>query len=133
MSELTVDIITAESSLLVGAPASSIVAPGVQGAFEVLPGHTTFLTELETGPVTVEGPEGTQRFVVSGGFAEVMIGHVRILADHANAVAAIDAAQVDQDLKAVTAELEGADPFAAETEALRKRLKFLEVQRSLLS
>ena len=132
MNELTIDIITAESSLLVGAPASSVVAPGIQGAFEVLPGHTTFLTELETGSVTVEGPEGTQRFAVSGGFAEVMTGHVRILADQARAAGDIEAAAIEQGVKDVQAQLEGADPLAAETVELRKRLKFLEVQRTLL-
>ncbi len=131
MSELTVDIITAEQSLLVDAKASSVSAPGVQGAFEVLPQHTTFLTELEPGAVTVEGAEGTQRFVISGGFAEVMLGHVRILADQASVAESGDGAGLEGALQEITAQLETADPYSSEAKELRKRQKYIEIQRQL--
>lgn len=131
MNELTIDIITAESSLLVGAAASSVTAPGVEGTFEVLPGHTTFLTELEVGPVTVAGPEGPQRFVVSGGFAEVMQGHIRILADEARAVTDLDPAALTQQLEELQAALEATDPFSKEAAQLRVRIRYLQTQEAL--
>ena len=49
MADLTVDIITAEAGLVEGAAATSLVAPSIAGEFEVLPGHTTLLTELDSG------------------------------------------------------------------------------------
>ncbi len=133
MENLTIDIITAESSLLVGVKADSVTAPGIEGTFQVLPGHTTFLTELDTGPVTVEGAEGTKQFVVSGGFAEVMQGHVRILADQAEAFTDLDATQIDETLKKVEVQLSEAEPLSAEADLLRVRQKFLTMQRELCS
>lgn len=132
MSELTVDIITAEKSLVEGAPADSLVAPGVAGAFEVLPGHTTLLTGLEPGRVTINGPEGSLNFVISGGFAEVMLGHVRILADKAEAGSDLrreDVQQALSDLEAQQAEL---DPFSEAAEALQLDQRYLEAQQDLL-
>ena len=132
MNDLSIDIITAESSLLVGVAASSVTAPGVQGTFEVLPEHTTFLTELETGPVVVAGPEGLQRFAISGGFCEVMSGHVRILADQAKAASELDATTLKQELTELTTQLEATDPFSSEAETLRQKQHYLQVQRDLL-
>ena len=132
MSELNVDIITAEKSLVEGRSASSLTAPGIEGEFEVLPGHTTFLTELNPGPLLLSGSDGPQRFVVSGGFAEVMQGHVRILADQAEPVEALKLDQVQAALKDVTERLAAADPYSAEAETLRAKQRYLEIQQDLL-
>ena len=131
MSELTVDIITAEKSLVEGASADSLLAPGVEGEFEVLPGHTTLLTGLEPGRVTIKGPQGTLNFAISGGFAEVMLGHVRILADKASAAADIRADEVRQALSALEAQQAEADPFSGEADMLRQTRRYLEVQEAL--
>lgn len=128
MSQLTVDIISAECAFLEGKGAASVTAPGINGEFQVLPEHTTFLTELEPGPVVLEGPSGSQSFVVSGGFAEVAEDHVRILADEATAVSSIDLGNVKQALEAVETELTAADPYSYDSEALRKRQGYLQAQ-----
>lgn len=133
MDSLTVDIITAERSLVVGAQANSLIAPGIKGEFEVLPGHTTFLTTLEPGRVVLSGTKGEQRFVVNGGFAEVMQGHIRILADRVAVIDELDRAIIDKclaDLEARAAEL---DPCSDEAEALATQRRFLEIQKDLIS
>jgi F-type H+-transporting ATPase subunit epsilon len=61
--------------------ALSVVGPGVEGEFGILPGHTPFLTALQRGTVVVTTPEGEQRFRITGGFTEVRDDRVVILAD----------------------------------------------------
>lgn len=61
--------------------ASSVVAPGAEGQFGILPGHTPFLTTLVAEQVVVETAEGEKRFRIAGGFCEVRDDRVVVLAD----------------------------------------------------
>jgi len=132
MSELSVDIITAEKSLVEGLTASSLTAPGIEGEFEILPGHTTFLTALKPGPLLLLGTAGPQSFVVSGGFAEVMQGHVRILADQAELISALKLDQIQTALQEATERLAAVDPYSPEAETLRAQQRYLEMQQDLI-
>ena len=60
-----------------------VVAPGVEGDFGVLAGHTPFMTVLKLGEVVVLN--GTERrvFEIQGGFADVTPAGLTILAEHA--------------------------------------------------
>jgi F-type H+-transporting ATPase subunit epsilon len=74
---------------------SAIIAPGEEGYFGVLPGHTPFLASLRTGAIKVEITLSGQEqrvlyFATSGGFAEVLPGSVRILAETAEPASEID-------------------------------------------
>jgi F-type H+-transporting ATPase subunit epsilon len=74
---------------------SAMVAPGEEGYFGVLPGHTPLLTSLQTGYLKVEqnvsGEEGHMLyFAISGGFAEVLPNGVKIFAETAEAASEID-------------------------------------------
>ncbi len=131
MSQLTVDIVTAKHPFLEGVTAASVTLPGTKGTLQILPQHTTFLTSLEVGPVILEGTEGTGRFVVAGGFAEVAADHVRILADQAIAAEGIDSATLSERLQAIAEKLDQADPYSNEAESLRSQQRFLELQREL--
>lgn len=75
---------------------TAIVAPGEEGYFGVLPGHTPFLTSLKIGDVKIEMGDKTKHFAVSGGFAEVYSGGVRILAETAEEASEIDADRAKQ-------------------------------------
>jgi F-type H+-transporting ATPase subunit epsilon len=84
---------------------SAIVAPGEEGYFGVLPGHTPLLTSLQTGYLKVEqNPDLFSKeikdgrgeetrvlyFAISGGFSEVLPNGVKIFAETAEAAAEID-------------------------------------------
>ncbi|MEK7727446.1 MAG: F0F1 ATP synthase subunit epsilon [candidate division KSB1 bacterium] len=75
---------------------TAIVAPGEEGYFGVLPGHTPFLTSLKIGDMKIEMGDKTKHFAISGGFAEVYSGGVRILAETAEEASEIDAERAKQ-------------------------------------
>jgi F-type H+-transporting ATPase subunit epsilon len=77
---IRLEIVTPEASVL-NEDVDEVVAPGAMGQFDVLPGHTTLLAELEKGAVTYVKDGQSKSVVITGGFAEVREDHVTILAD----------------------------------------------------
>lgn len=76
--------------LIVSEEVEEVVAPGVEGYFGVLPGHTPFLTSLQSGEVSYRGGRGERYLAVTGGFAEVRADRVVVLADSAERPEEID-------------------------------------------
>jgi F-type H+-transporting ATPase subunit epsilon len=70
-----------------------VIAPGSEGEFGVLPGHTPFLTTLKVGMLSYR--EGTQwhHLAVDWGYAEVGPNRVVILAEGADRSSEIDLAE----------------------------------------
>ena len=81
--ELKLEVVTPDKAV-VSDTAKMVVAPGAYGEFGVLPGHTTFLTTLQTGMIRYQEQGGNERVVfVNGGFVEVMQDTVTVLAESA--------------------------------------------------
>ena len=73
------EIITPEK-VLVSEDIDFFEAPGLDGEFQILDGHTPFLTGLKIGPV-IHSKNGKKTFIsISGGFCEVMPHKTVILA-----------------------------------------------------
>ena len=89
MAQLQVDIITPDRRVYSEA-AKAIRAPGYEGYFGVLPGHTPFVVVLKIGEIKVEENGKTIYFSTSGGFAEVFPDKVSILAETAEAAQSVD-------------------------------------------
>ncbi len=80
---LMLEVVTPDKSV-VSEEARIVVAPGIFGQFGVLPGHTTFLTTLKIGMIRYKDQSDNERIVfVNGGFAEVMLNTVTVLAESA--------------------------------------------------
>jgi F-type H+-transporting ATPase subunit epsilon len=78
---LTLEIISPEK-LLVSKPVDMVVIPGTEGDLGILPGHSKLITSLRGGLVDLyENNAITDRFFVSGGFAEVTEDRCSVLAD----------------------------------------------------
>lgn len=91
MAEIQLNIVTPEKTVYEGA-VQRVRAPGSEGSFGVLPGHTPLLAALQTGEVSLVEADGTSmRLAASGGFAEVRPDRVIILAETAEAAEQIDA------------------------------------------
>jgi F-type H+-transporting ATPase subunit epsilon len=60
---------------------TSVQIPGADGDMTAMAGHSPVITTLRPGVLTVEGPEGTSEYVVTGGFAEITAEGVSVLAE----------------------------------------------------
>ncbi len=106
---IRLEVVTPERSV-VSADAQMVVAPGIQGEFGVLVGHTPFLTTLKTGIVRYTDSGGQEHFVfVSGGFAEALPDKVTILAESAEISDEIDLTRAKAALERARKRLEEAN------------------------
>ena len=102
------EIITPEK-VLVSGDTDSIEAPGVDGEFQILAGHTPFLTGLTTGPVIFH-KSGKKTFVsISGGFCEIQPQKTIVLAHTAELSHEIDKARAEEAKKRAQTRLESKD------------------------
>ena len=96
---VNLEVVTPDKSV-VSDQAQIVVAPGAYGEFGVLPGHTTFLTTLRVGMIRYKDQAGNERIVfVNGGFAEVMLNTVTVLAESAERRRDIDVERARAALK----------------------------------
>lgn len=89
MKTYLLEIVTPERKVF-SERVNAIIAPGEEGYFGVMPGHTPFLTSLKIGDVKIEIGDKTKHYAISGGFAEVYSGGVRVLAETAEEASEID-------------------------------------------
>lgn len=61
--------------------AESIVLPGSEGDFGVLPNHERFLTPLREGEVEIRTASETRNATIASGFADVTGTEVTVLVD----------------------------------------------------
>ncbi|MCP4683685.1 MAG: F0F1 ATP synthase subunit epsilon [Desulfobacterales bacterium] len=80
---IKLEIVTPDR-IVVDEDAQIVMAPGTDGEFGVLSGHTPFLTSLQIGTVQYTDAGGNEHSVfVSGGFTEALPDKVTVLAESA--------------------------------------------------
>jgi len=81
--------------LLVSEEVQYVVIPGAEGEMTVMVNHAPVMTTIKPGVVTVRPVTGEdERYVVFGGFADILPEGCTLLAESAVAVADIDRADV---------------------------------------
>lgn len=86
--------------LLLSATVTGVVIPGMDGEMTVMAHHAPTMTTIKPGVVTVVTAEGrSDRYVVFGGFADILPEGCTLLAESAVAVADIDRADLAQRLQ----------------------------------
>ncbi|RWO92405.1 F0F1 ATP synthase subunit epsilon [Mesorhizobium sp.] len=81
--------------LLVSEQVESVVIPGAEGEMTVMAHHAPVMTTIKPGVVTVKTAEGkAERYVVFGGFADIVPAGCTLLAESAVAVGDIDRADL---------------------------------------
>lgn len=73
-----------------------VIAPGSEGEFGVLPGHTPFLTTLKVGMLSYREGADWHHLAVDWGYAEVGADRVIVLAEGADRAAEIDISEARQ-------------------------------------
>lgn len=81
---LTVSVISPERVLFEG-QATSVVAPAFDGEVGILTSHAPMMTLLGKGTLRLVSGGATERFVVEGGFLQVVDDQVRVVTEHARA------------------------------------------------
>jgi F-type H+-transporting ATPase subunit epsilon len=64
------DLVSPERRLL-STQATAVRIPGAAGDLTAMPNHAPLITTLRPGVLTVETEQGSEEFVVTGGFAEI--------------------------------------------------------------
>ncbi|MDR3504797.1 MAG: ATP synthase F1 subunit epsilon [Acidocella sp.] len=106
---IALEIISPEK-LLLARDVDMVVIPGTEGDIGVLPGHSKLITGLRGGLVDIyEKDQVTDRFFVSGGFAEITESHIAVLADEIVRQADLDPAKAADALAKAKAAYEAAD------------------------
>ncbi len=83
--------------LLVSELVESVVIPGTEGEMTVMANHAPVMATIKPGVVTVKTVSGAeQRYVVFGGFADILPDVCTLLAESAVAVADINKTDLDR-------------------------------------
>ena len=82
--------------LLVREPVEEAQVPLVNGYIGVLPGHSPLLGEVGTGDLAYVAQGRRRHMAVTGGWAEVLSGRVRVLADSAERADEIDVERAEE-------------------------------------
>ncbi|HKA15359.1 MAG TPA: ATP synthase F1 subunit epsilon [Myxococcota bacterium] len=114
----------------------SVVLPGSEGNFGVLPGHERFLSALRIGEVQIKTGAQTLYAAASDGFAEISGDHVTVLVDSCELAGDIDTARAElssqraeQGLAALDRDAEAAREAEFEAALARARNRIAVAQR----
>lgn len=95
----TFELVSPEK-LLVSAEVSEVIVPGSEGEMTIMAKHAPVMTSIKPGVVTVKTAEGsTDRYVVFGGFADILPDTCTLLAEEAVSVADIDREDLAQKIQ----------------------------------
>jgi F-type H+-transporting ATPase subunit epsilon len=106
---ISLEIISPEK-LLLSRPVDMVVIPGTEGDLGILPGHAKLITGLRGGLVDIyENNKITDRFFISGGFAEVSEERCSVLADDITRRSDLDPQKAQAALEAAKAAYDTTD------------------------
>ena len=110
---------------------AEVQIPGADGDLTAMPGHAPVITTLRPGVLKVNGPEGAQDFLVTGGFAEVNSEGTSILAEKATPVA--DAKVADLEPMIEAAQTAASEATGALRDMADKQLADLQALRDAIA
>ncbi len=110
-----------------------VIAPGSEGEFGVLPGHTPFLTTLKVGMLSYREGNEWHHLAVDWGYAEVGPDRVIILAEGADRASEIDISEAklakERAEKTLGEKLEQQDYEKARIELMRAMIRIQVAER----
>ncbi len=115
--------------LLLSEEVEAVVLPGSEGEMTVMADHAPLMSTIKPGIVTVKPVSGgEQRFVVFGGFVDVLPENCTLLAESAVTAGEFDKADLQRRIEAARADVENAqgDEQRTRLETLLFQLAHLE-------
>ncbi len=99
--------IVSPERLLLSEKVSEVVIPATEGEMTVMANHAPTMTTIRPGIVTVKAIDGkVTRYVVFGGFADILPTGCTLLAESAVPADEIDRVAIDKRIEAAKAELQ---------------------------
>jgi F-type H+-transporting ATPase subunit epsilon len=117
--------------LLMSQEAEEVVVPGSEGYFTVMKGHAPYMSTMRPGVVEVKLGGQNDRIFVRGGFADVSVGGLTILAEQAIPLAEVDSAMLAEEVKNAEEDVADAKDGAAKDAAALRLQQLKEVQSAL--
>ena len=104
--------------LLVSEKVESVIIPGTEGEMTVMANHAPVMTTIKPGIVTVNPVSGgAERYVVFGGFADILPTGCTLLAESAVHVDNIDKGDIARRIQIAREDLDNAKDHATRTKA----------------
>jgi len=120
--------------LLVSEEVQSVVIPGAEGEMTVLAKHAPVMTTIKPGVVTVKSASGQEeRYVVFGGFADILPSGCTLLAESATSVKDIDRAELTRRIQEAREDVADAKDDEAKTRAEAFLAQLTTLEGALLS
>ncbi|HEY5816858.1 MAG TPA: F0F1 ATP synthase subunit epsilon [Mesorhizobium sp.] len=117
MAAFKFDLVSPER-LLISEEVEAVVIPGAEGEMTVMANHAPVMTTIKPGVVTVKAIEGgDQRYVVFGGFADILPGGCTLLAESAVEVRDIDRDDLSRRIQDAREDVTDAKDEATKTRA----------------
>ena len=130
MAALTLEIVTPERRVAT-LQADEVRAPGVLGGFGIRKDHTPFMSQLQSGRLTVVDGSREVNYAIGGGFLQVADNKVMVLADSAEEREEIDVERARRAFTEGTERLrslaEGDESYPGEAARVRRATARLEV------
>jgi len=125
--------LVAPERLLTSGEVDQVVVPGAEGYFTVLKGHAPMMSTLRPGVVDVTPAGGgtVDRIFVRGGFADVDVDGLTILAEQAIPLAEVDSDVLAQEVANAEEDVADAKDDAARAAAELRLNQLKEVQTAL--
>jgi F-type H+-transporting ATPase subunit epsilon len=106
-TSLELEIVTPEG-LLLREPVDEVIAPGEEGFFGVLPGHTPLLATLGMGELSYRRGTAWHRLTCFSGWCEVLPDRVSVLADIGERAEDIDLGRAEDAMRRASERLKQA-------------------------
>jgi len=78
----------------------SVVLPGKEGEFGVLPGHSSLVSTLNVGVIVIEKVDSTEAIAINWGYVKVDEKSVDVLVDGAIMLTSIEDSQIAKNIQA---------------------------------
>jgi len=118
--------------LLVSEKIESVVIPATEGEMTVMANHAPVMTTIKPGVVTVRTAAGQQeRYVVFGGFADILPAGCTLLAESAVAVKDLDRDDIARRVQEAREDVADARDDAARTRAEQYLAQLTTLQSAL--
>jgi F-type H+-transporting ATPase subunit epsilon len=108
------------AKVLFEGPVQSVVVPGIEGDMTVMANHAATMTSLRPGVVTIADGKSSKRLFVRGGFADINVTGLTLLAEQAVPVEELSADAIAAEMKNAEEDLRDATTDAAKQKAAEK-------------